>query len=391
MTSRTLLLGFLCLLFALPFASAWGVAPSRQLADFEVSPQSLSVDIVNERSEDKYFSVSFKGELAEHASYDGDPVHVTPGDDRVEVPFTLDLPEGLEPGEHHLSVVLEEQLLEGEGTVSSRLSLAAGVVVRVPRRGQHAQARLSVGQASQDESVPFTVSVLNTGGETVPVWADVTVLNPMNDVLEIWHTGESVFAPGESGKIETSWSGDKRPGLYTAEVVVHYGDETKVLRRQFSVGAAEVVVEEVSSDEFSLGDISPLDISLYNRWNRPVEDVYAEVFVLSDGRIVQSFKTPSEDVAPFGRATLRGFWDTSDLVVGEYDLQVDVAAGKGSVEESFPVVVKMDRLDVRGGPTGQVSSDTSSSSDSNSLLVALMVVVVITNVVLVVWLRRSRE
>ena len=376
---------------SLPLASSWGVAPARRLVPFEPGLHELEVSLENPSLEEGYFEVSFGGSLASYASYDGGLIHVTPGDDRVEVPFSLRLPSDVEPGRQVLEVRLQQRRSGDPGaTVSSLMGLTSVVVVFAPRVGQHVDAEVVVGRDSGG-GVPFTVSLLNTGSETVPVWAEVSVKSPLNAEVAFLETGRRVLAPDEPGKVVASWSGEKRPGAYYAEVAVHYGDKVKVLRESFVVGSSELSFVGVRAPGFRLGGIAPLEVEVANRWNTPAEDVYAEVFVLSDGRIVQSFKTPSEDIGSYSGATLRGFWDTSSLVVGPYELQVKVSGGGGSSQETVPVVVKMDRLEVGNAVSGEVVADSSSVASGDSLLVLLILVVVVTNIVLLARLKRWRR
>jgi len=373
-------------------AAGWGVVPARELVPYDEGVRELELSLENNDLQEGYFDVSFTGTLAPHASYDGGLVHVVPSEDSVPIPFSLEIPADMDPGRNSLRVKLQQvSSEESEKTVSSLISLSSEFVVFAPREGQHVNADVIVGKTSSEEPVPFTVTLLNTGSEAVPVWADVSVKTPLNAEAARLRSSETVLSPDEAGKVVASWRGERQPGAYYAEVVVHYGDKVKVLHEKFVVGSSELSIVEIGSPRFSLGDIVPLEVSVSNHWNRPSEDVYAEVFVLSDGRIVQSFKTPSEDVGPYGGATLKGFWDTGSLVVGGYDLQVKVHSDRGSSQRSYPVVVRMDRLDVDSSLSGEVVAGDASSGSGDGLLIMLILVVVVTNIVLLARLRRWKR
>jgi len=93
---------------------------------------------------------------------------------------------------------------------------------------------------------------------------------------------------------------------------------------------------------------------------------------------------------------LKAFWDTSNLVVGEYTLQTLVQVSGATNKNQFPVIVSIDTVNF--APSGHVVSGGSSASGSestggisSSLLIILLIVVVITNVIIIMYFRRSKK
>lgn len=390
--SRFVAVVLLVALISLSGVFAWGLDPARQRAKVSSGMQYLEVSLENPQGSEGYFKVSFTGDLAHYADYKGPLIYLGSDDAQYTVPFSLSLPDDLLPGKHLLSVNLEQIPGGSSSTVSSLVVLAADVVVDVPLGGTHVDARLSVGAAGPDDDTPFTLSVINLGEKEVAVWADVVIKGPTNQELDSWQTSKQVIPFKGAGKISTSWSGEKETGVYFAEVALHYGDEVRVLRQTFMVGAKEVVVDDIGSDDFSLGRIVPLDVVLRNKWNGPVDDVFAEVFVLSgSGSILQSFKSASERLRPLDRVNLTAYWDTARLVAGSYDLNVVVHYDGGQSQRSFPVTVSADDLQVKGVPTGELSAAASGGGGPDALLVLLLVVLLVTNVIIIAYFRRSRK
>lgn len=381
------------LLISLSVVSAWGINPARQRAEYTSEQQYLSLTIENPQHAEGYFKVSFSGELASYASYSGPLIYISPEMSEYVVPFTLSLPSDLLPGNNKLSLNLN-QILGGSNaeTVSSLISLSADIVVDVPITGDHIVAQLSVGTVDANAQTPFTISIVNKGENAVTVWADVIIKGPTNNEIANWLTEEKTFAFQTTGKIVTFWSDEKEPGMYQAEVVVHYADKVQVLRKNFLVGKKEVVVDSISTDQFILGGIVSLDLFIRSKWNEKISDVSAEVFVMSkQGKILHSMETASEDIEALGRAVLTAFWDTKGIVVGAYDLNVVTHFAGDLSQQSFPIVVKESSLEINSALTGQVSKGSGDGLSQNALFMLLLIILVVTNVVIIIYFRKMKK
>ena len=126
--------------------------------------------------------------------------------------------------------------------------------------------------------IPFTISVANMGAEAVNIWADIVIKGPTNKPLATWSTDNKIIGYQGAGKLVTNWVGDKEPGEYVAEVTLHHGDKTMLLKKTFAIGDKSVIVSELFSDRFVLGEIVPLSLKVQNKWNSEFRNVFAEMF-----------------------------------------------------------------------------------------------------------------
>ena len=394
---RLLLLVCMVSLIIIPtLASSWGVSPARQLADFTDSSQELSITLKNQDFEEGYFKVTFGGELAQYAEYESTQlVHLSPEIGSKNIPFTLDLPQRLSPGKHTLTVILQQQPPDQDTTtVSSVLSLSASVIVNVPYTGSYVDSQLTIPRAD-GTSVPMTVSLVNKGETDVSVSLDVTVKSPTNTVLKTWSTDSTILKTLEANKIVTTWN-DKgiQPGSYIAEVVVQYDDKTTKLTSPFVVGSKEVTVNGISATDFSLGDINKITLSATNQWNEPVRNIHSTIYVENeDGNVVQQFKSNPVDFKAFETNDYTAYWDTTNLVVGDYVLHTVTITDTQQSEDRFPVVVSADKLTVSlaGQVTGNDQDDKSFIEQNMSLLLLLIVAVVIINIFILFYLKRLKK
>jgi len=280
--TRLGLLIFFLVVLSMASVSAWGINPARQRAEYSSDQQYLFITIENPQQAEGYFKVSFSGELASYASYDGPAIYISKDMSEYVVPFTLSLSDDLVPGKNSLKVNLE-QIPGGASTqtVASLISLEASVVVDVPISGNHIVSQLSIGVVEADAQTPFTISIINKGETSLAIWADVIIKGPTNIEIASWTTEEKTFDFQANGKLVSFWTGDKEPGVYQAEVIVHYADKVQVLRKTFVVGKKNVLVDSINTDEFKLGGIVPIDIFVRSTWNEKLADVFAEAFVMS--------------------------------------------------------------------------------------------------------------
>lgn len=369
---------------------AWGVAPARQHAKNTQTTQELSVNLINDQGDSGYFKVSFAGSLAKYAKYEGEMIYLLSDQGEVKVPFKLTLPKSMEPGRNSLGIVLEQATSGSTNTVGASLTLVAEVIVTIPIEGGYVNADVVVSKASQSQPVPITISLFNTGTMTLPVWAEINIKGPTNDIIKTITTEKKILEVGQSTKFAEFWTGETRQGSYAAEITLHYGDEFKIITKQFTVQGDKVESESISSDDFKLGGIVPINIGIKNNWNTKIEGVYSEVFVLTkEGALVQKFKSGPEDVLARGKGVLSAYWDTTKLVVGNYDLNVLLHFEGESTQKTYPASVSIDKLRITN-PTGLVTgSETSEEGKSSSMLILLLVILVVVNVVGLFFMKKA--
>jgi len=385
----TFLILLVLFLFSSVIVSAWGVAPARQFADNVVSTQKLSVNLVNNDAKNGYFKVLFAGSLANYASYDGGLVYLMSDQGVVNIPFSLKLPKNLDGGKNTLGVVLQEVNSGSTNTVGASITLVSEVVVNVPLDGEFINADVTVSRASEFNPVPITISLFNTGTKQVITWAEIKIKGPTNDVLTTLTTEKITLAVGQSSKFESFWTGETRQGSYVAEVTLHYGSSFKTITKGFVVSGEKVVSEYISSDDFNLGKIVAVNIGVKNNWNTEIKGVYAEVNVLTKtGSLVQNFKSGPENLLAKGTAILSAYWDTSKLVVGNYDLNVILHFGDMTTQKTYPASVSLNKLSV-AKTTGQVTGNVESTSGSSiNILVLLLIVLIVVNVLGLMFMKK---
>ncbi len=381
------------LLVSLQIASAWGVFPARYLGEYTDQPQEITFTLRNTAFDEGYFQIEFAGDLKSYAEYNGPAtIFYSPERYEGEIPITLTLPaDGLVPGKNSLRVIMKQVPQPSDtNTVNSKLTLVSEVSINVPYDGEFVEASLYTTQASPREPTPFEISLLNKGDGPVAVYADMTVRGPTNDIVATWSTVPFILPFQGAEKIRTEWSGEKQAGSYSIEAIVHYGDDVQVLQKTFVLGSKEVVIREISAERFRLGEINQVYLTARSTWNDVLDDVFAEAFVIDEvGNVVQSFKTNPETFGPFQTQQLEAFWDTDNLQVGDYTLNIITEVADDSFQYSFPVTVGIDSIVMQG--TGNVVATDDDGSSLNSIIVIVLIGVLVSNVILILYFRKKKR
>jgi len=311
------------------------------------------------------------------------------------------LPSTLSAGDHVLYVKVVESSNDNS-MASTRTSLVSQIVVTVPYDGVFVDAQLIVDQSKVTEPTKFTISLFGKGNVPAMCYASIDIKGPTNDLITTIMTNKKMLKKAEASKLEVEWKGDKNKGLYLAEANVYCADKIQVLREQFYVGNPTVSVLSIEANEFELGLIIPVTLTLKNNWNRDFEDVYAEAIVLDkNGNIIQEFKSATESINAEGIDEVTAYWETKNLLVGLYDLSITTYFEGKSHQEMFKANVALDSLKINK-LTGNVLSGVGNNGDtimSNevgmssqmSVLILLVLILIVVNVGLVFYLKSKKK
>ena len=121
------------------------------------------------------------------------------------------------------------------------------------------------------------------------------------------------------------------PGEYPSKLIVDYGEllTTDLL---FKLGELNLGLLNYTS-KINLDGLKKFEIGIENKWNKKMDNVYAEVVFLDKMKIVNSIKTSSISLNSWETATLLGFLDTSNFTKGVYDTNITLFySGQSSSE-----------------------------------------------------------
>jgi hypothetical protein len=123
--------------------------------------------------------------------------------------------------------------------------------------------------------------------------------------------------------------------------------------------------------------INKFNIEIKSLWNSKIDDIFAEVEVLSNAKEVSSFRTVSVSLEPWEKKTISTFWDMQGLDEGTYDVEINLFYQGQTTElkDAIEIVTKKEEL------AGFLTV--------TNLLIAAVLLLIIINIIILV--RKSKK
>lgn len=398
-----IILALLILIISSINVNALGVAPSKKIVDYMPGEQTYTIRILNNENKDMNVMVYFQGELGEYATIEKNIISVGSNEPEKSVTFKVNIPSGLTPGTKKLDVMMLEL---GDNIDTDKIDLDKTMIfstvlvvhqlrINVPYPGVFAEGVLYISEANVDETMTFTVNVLNKGTSAISnINGEVIIRGPTNEEIRRIKTGTiSSIASGQAEKLSVNMQTDINPGLYSAEFIVNYNDKQFVLRKTFTVDEMSVDIRSIELADFKLGYISRVDIDVLNRWNQPMPEAYAYLQVLNEkGEIISETKTASSILRQLTTTTLSGYWDTKGVNVGSYDMKVILYYNDKSQEKLFKAVIGIDDILIAdSGTTGLVIGNKEKDTSIPILYILVVVLLFINGFLVFVYFKYIRK
>ena len=380
-----LIFALLCLLLVQP-VSAMGLRAKNTWVKLDYSPNlewSQSYQIITTSDYTQDYTLYVKGDLAEYVTLEPDHFKdIAPGAN----PFftaTLRLPEGLDtqirPGVHQLFVGAVETASATGGGVGVLTGSAGKIDVMFLYPGKYLEATLNVKDVEVNKPANFDVSAYNGGKEDInSVRAKIEVYGSENNKIATLYTEEKSIKSNARDTLHAQLdTSGLKSGEYKAIATVYYdGKEIKTNEARFKIGSLEVRIID-HTKEVPAGKINPFDIKIESRWNNNIPDVYASVTI---GK--QTFQTPTTSIAPWETKTITGYFDTSSVRMGEYDVQIILYYSDKTAEVTGKVNVTEPEEGIMPAPA--VSTTT-------ALLVIIIILLVIADIIYLAYSKKKKQ
>jgi len=378
---------------------ALGVAPSfYSINEKDASFKTLNLRVLNTQHEELTLLVSLEGDLADDITIQK-VITLTPEETEKTIHYTLSVKTNLTPGPHEGKIVLQQ--IPDEKAGATNVAVATTVVQKInvaaPYPGVYLTGSLYASSADVEEQIKFTVKLKNKGSKPTMVKGQVIVKGPTNEELYRVQLPEKAIAGNGLVDLESLIPGLKYPGYYTAEAILTYDGKAITLRKDFSVGSAFADTTGLSIEQFRLGEIVKLSLSIQNKWNSNINELYAVVKIVdSKGAVVSKFTTSTIKLNAQELTLLDSFWDTRDLQIGTYDFIVGLHYNGKVNEQIFKAVVGLDNVRFGSQVSGNVIMDKPSSSEGFSnltlfLLAFLVLGLIVMNIAWLFYFKKKKK
>lgn len=378
---------FSFVLFGMENVFALGVSPARTTVAFESGfSRAVSFDVFNQEGKDMNLVLTVDGELAPYISFDSQEVFLSSEDSSKSLNYYVNIPDNLEPGTRTARVIITEMPEESSSElsyVSATLAVATQFYVNVPFPGKYASSGFVVYNVDTGEEVTFVFPVTCLGEfDLTSVRANIDIYNSANEIIDSLNTKSISIPSGDRRELVYKWDGNLSVGEYYAKAVLIYDEGTLNLESSFSVGSKELVLQDISVNDFSLGDIVKLEMLVENKWSEEISDAYIETKIMdSDGDAVAVFKSSSYSVGALDKEVFSSYWDTAGVKSGTYEADVSIYYGEKVSRNNLEFEVGENEFRVIG--LGYVIS--SEEDDDNNLIVVLVIVIVVLVLINLLW------
>ncbi|MFH2020792.1 MAG: hypothetical protein ABIJ34_05220 [archaeon] len=335
-----------------------GVTPSKKELFYEPNIiREESFMILNNEHRDLAVTLIARGELADYVTFEQDTLKISAEEGEKIIKYRINIPK-LRPGEHSLDIIAVESSEPSDSILVASIGVTHKLSVMVPYPDQYIEGILFVSDAKPGGQVAFTLSLSNVGEKDITsITGKMVITGPDGEGIATVQTNRISLASHSRSKIAAEWTANANPGTYHVMALTEYDNgKIFILEKDFDLGEPLVELEGVRVDSFKLGTIAKLDITVANKWNQPMPDVFAVTDITTtSGTLIDTYKTSSQNIPSSGKSELNAYWDTKDANPDDYLISVK-ANYLGRVNEKiYEMKVKENSIEIKDPlMTGQV-------------------------------------
>ncbi len=257
-----------------------------------------------------------------------------------EFTATINLPDKIEkPGVHTILIGVIETETELTSNIGGIAAIQGRIDIIVPYPGKYAESTFTISNINEKEEANYEITSQNLGSSVLKVNTKIEVykINTTEKIItEI--IKESTLKPKETltikGNLQTQ---NLPPGEYYAIATIDWG-KTEIINKSFKIG--EFLVEIIDYDyQFERGKINPFKIQIQNKWNTPIDRVFASVSITDAGILIGSFKTVSVETSPWEIKNITGYLDTSNLETKRYTARIALSYGDTTTSKLVAIYI----------------------------------------------------
>ena len=391
---------FAIVLFALIGSTfALGISPSRKSIPFTSDlQQEITFSILNGENRDIDVIIYPRGELADYALIEKSSMHILASQKEVKVRYKINVPYSIrKPGTNTIEIVVEEvpSDYEKQTVIAGKVAVVHQLLLNSPYNGKYLRSMLTTNNPEEGQNLDLSFALFNEGTENIDsVKGDVSILNSKFESVAQTSYDFNAVAVGESRKDVKTMYLNLPPGDYYIKANLFYEGRIINLEATFTVGGSFIEIGGISSSNFRLGAINQIDVSVYNKVSEEIKNVFGEIIVQDkNDRVYNIIKTISVDLLPNSGNNLFGYWDTSSLSLGVYDLLVKVRYGGREAQKEFEAKVLNDQIIVsQAGISGRAVVQQAKSKDPIiNILILSFIILMILNILLILYIRKGRN
>ncbi|MFA6073354.1 MAG: hypothetical protein WC758_04540 [Candidatus Woesearchaeota archaeon] len=289
-------------------------------------------------------------------------------------------------GPHEFGIKAEEIPAGGKGFMTVGTAVIHRVKIDAPFPGQYLDINsFGITNVNQGEQATASWSVIGRSEDETSGYAALEIFSSEGVLVHRRNLGffavnRHELFPEEGLDLVPLPTRELSPGKYLGVLTVNFGSMNKTKTAKFNVGVEEVVLENYSPTNLTIGEINEVKVTVRNLWNGEFQNTYALINV--SGMVAT---TPSGVLSGFGVLELKQFMDTRNLPEGSYNSNIIVTFGanKMNFPAKFNIVNKtIDVIPEVTEPKGL---------KNNYLYIVAGVIVIILVILLLLFFRNKRS
>ncbi len=346
-TKRGIYCLVLACLLSVYLTSAVGVSPPEVSIDFTPGKQdNITLTLLNAGPSPINTVINFGGELAKYIKYNQSKQYLIQPGGTQKVQLTITLPQKITPGKNSIDFTVQEVPVSNATGIAVTGAVGGHIYITAPYPGTYATLSLVTKDANVNEPITLLLTVYNLGKYSITA---ITIFIDIFDLQE--NQKESItktisnIEPGKQESISITLDpknyppGDYKIKAYGKYSAIKTNEEETIVRiGHFFVNITKYAVTSYPQD------IKKFLIEVESRWNLPIDDVYATFDIYNaKNEKIDTIKTPTISLAPWGTATLSSFWDPGSLAPGAYTAEMTVWYNNEKTSITVPITHKQDQ------------------------------------------------
>ncbi len=323
-------ISLLSILILIPNAQALSISPAKvEILFVPNAEHTITLTVANGHNTD--VEPYKEGPLAHLVTFEEKKTFLT-----TRGQFTVDakikLPEYLEPGPHSINIGVRQVPKKeyGRPAITAIVAVSPKVTIWVPYPEKYLEASLSATNPKLGEIAYFTAKIISRGEQDIAsVSGNIEIYDSLgNKKAVVPLTTASDLSTGANTELYAELATTNlNPGSYKAIAKINYDGKYIEASTYFNIGSLDIEILNITT--VTREDLAKFEILVKSKWNDDIEDVYADIELISleNGRTLATLKTPSITLKGFKTGTLTALWDAAGQDPGNYEARVTVYYG----------------------------------------------------------------
>lgn len=381
MRNKTILIAiifFSLMLFVFPLAESVIIAAQEVLhTTFFIPDGTYTYDYTARTTRDNQEVIfTARGDLQDYMSFEPQGGQGGAKGDYIPFKMTINFPSEISPGKHTNYICVEEAKAGGQG-IAVKTEACARIDFISLYEGKYVVARFDAPNANVGDTVEFSTKVENWGTETISsLSANVEVFEGETQIATVSTDKQSLDSKGKVNLIASWNSAGKNQGEYSAKATVFYdGESIDAGTDDFLLGTLDIDIVDYTK-QAKINTINEFTIDVKSNWNSNIPSIYGEVSIEKEGTEIKSFKTVSENLAPWQVKKLTGYLDTNGIEsTGTYDVEITVYYMNEETKESG-------QIEITDAMTEKPKSEAINLNNTTLIIIVFVVLVVVMTLVI---------